>query len=272
MSRLIGDEAELTEAYDHIQTLKNANPAPCFTYCLLLDLPPSGTEEPSEAERALLRRSGELYEALSDRDRYAVRIRRRTPAERGFGGWERKRGALVELNALLTGDNPHSGFLLQRGELPPTAKYNIALDADTLINNALWLTAAAEHPYNAAAGVIGLYTRPSLPSASRTRFSRLYADGGGTDGYNRYPADPNYDLFGRGNYTGKGLYRIGAFHRATGNAFPDNRILSHDFIEGAFAGCVTGGFYGIDEFPRDFSAFSTAGSGGSAAIFSWRRI
>lgn len=257
VSRLIGDEAELTEAYDHIQTLKYANPAPCFTYCLLLDLPPSGTEEPSEAERALLRRAGELYAALSDRDRYAVRIRRRTPSERGFGGWERKRGALVELNALLTGDSPHSGFLLQRGELPPAAKYNIALDADTLINNALWLTAAAEHPYNAAAGVIGLYTRPSLPSAERTRFSRLYADGGGTDGYNRYPADPNYDLFGRGNYTGKGLYRIGAFHRATGNAFPDNRILSHDFIEGAFAGCVTGGFYGIDEFPRDFSAFCT---------------
>ena len=44
-----------------------------------------------------------------------------------------------------------------------------------------------------------------------------------------------------GSYTGKGIYDVDAFERATHGRFPENTLLSHDLIEGAFAraGLVT---------------------------------
>ena len=49
------------------------------------------------------------------------------------------------------------------------------------------------------------------------------------------------DLFGEGTFTGKGIYDVDIFRRATDGRFPDNSLLSHDLIEGAFAraGLVT---------------------------------
>jgi len=49
------------------------------------------------------------------------------------------------------------------------------------------------------------------------------------------------DLFAEGSYTGKGIYDVDAFERATHGRFAENVLLSHDLIEGAFAraGLVT---------------------------------
>ena len=254
--RLIADEAELREAFAHIETIKYANPQECFSYCLLLDFLNSQTDELSEAERKTAELARSLYGSLKDRDRYAVFVRKRVCAEKGFGGWEKKRGAIIELNAYITEKRERSGFYLRLGCVPD-AVYNIVLDSDTLINNGVTLVAAAEHPFNKPYAVIGMHTRPTACSASGSRFAGVYGDGFGLDGYNQYVCDAHYDLFGKGNFTGKGLYRINEFYHATVNSFPDNRILSHDYIEGAFAGCAVGGFYGLDEFPENFSSYLT---------------
>ena len=42
-------------------------------------------------------------------------------------------------------------------------------------------------------------------------------------------------LFGEGSFIGKGIYDVDAFDRAVGGRFPENRILSHDLLEGCYA-------------------------------------
>jgi cyclic beta-1,2-glucan synthetase len=43
------------------------------------------------------------------------------------------------------------------------------------------------------------------------------------------------DLFGEGSFIGKGIYEVDAFERALAGRFPENRILSHDLLEGCYA-------------------------------------
>ncbi len=42
-------------------------------------------------------------------------------------------------------------------------------------------------------------------------------------------------MFGEGSFVGKGIYDVDAVHEALAGRLPDNRILSHDLLEGAYA-------------------------------------
>ena len=42
-------------------------------------------------------------------------------------------------------------------------------------------------------------------------------------------------LFLEGSFIGKGIYDIDAFEKALKDRFPENRILSHDLLEGCYA-------------------------------------
>ena len=53
--------------------------------------------------------------------------------------------------------------------------------------------------------------------------------------YTRAVSDVYQDLFGEGSFIGKGIYDVDAFERALTARFPDNRILSHDLLEGCYA-------------------------------------
>ena len=43
------------------------------------------------------------------------------------------------------------------------------------------------------------------------------------------------DLAGEGSYHGKGIYDLRSFHALLSGRFPEEHLLSHDLIEGAFA-------------------------------------
>jgi cyclic beta-1,2-glucan synthetase len=76
---------------------------------------------------------------------------------------------------------------------------------------------------------------PSLPGTSRSRFARLHSGEPGIDPYTRTVSDVYQDLFGEGSFIGKGIYDVDAFERSMDGRCPDNRILSHDLLEGCFA-------------------------------------
>ena len=57
----------------------------------------------------------------------------------------------------------------------------------------------------------------------------------GIDPYTRAVSDVYQDLFGEGSFIGKGIYDVDAFERALGGRLPENRILSHDLLEGCYA-------------------------------------
>lgn len=178
------------------------------------------------------------------------RPRRWNPQDRVWMGYERKRGKLADLNAFLRkGDR--GGFALVVGEASPLSgvQYVITLDTDTqLPREAAWrLIGAMAHPLNrpcydghrqsvtAGYGILQPRVTASLSGANRSRYGRMCASEIGIDPYTRAVSDVYQDLFGEGSFIGKGIYDVDAFEQALGGRFPDNRILSHDLLEGCYA-------------------------------------
>src|SRR3569623_1965032 len=176
-------------------------------------------------------------------------------------GYERKRGKLEQFNALLraeqSGDAAAAAFSDIVGDCAQLGaiKYVITLDTDTQLprDAAQALVGNLAHPLNrpvidpargrVTEGYAILQPRASisLPSACRTRFTRLFAGEAGIDPYTREVSDVYQDLFGEGSFIGKGIYDVDAFRQAVDGRFPENRILSHDLLESGYArsGLVT---------------------------------
>ena len=186
-------------------------------------------------------------------------------------GWERKRGKLMDLNRLLGGGE--NRFSFSAGDLAalPRVRYVITLDADTQLprDSAARLIGAIAHPLNRAVvdpatrtvvegyGILQPRIGISVQSASRSRLASLYSGQTGFDIYTRATSEVYQDLFGEGIYTGKGIYDVDAMRAVLEDRFPDNVLLSHDLIEGAYARvALVSDVELIDDYPSHFSAYS----------------
>ncbi|MCH5164170.1 MAG: hypothetical protein J1F36_04060 [Clostridiales bacterium] len=248
---LVFDEKEVDEMVDNLLTVSYANNNEIFSYGLLIDLPASKNEFYSEADERIIKRAVERISALGSR--YNLFIRKRTKAAgEKYQGWEKKRGAILDLNNLII-TNEKSAFEVVTGD-SYKVKYVITLDSDTMINCAYELVEIMEHPFNAGKAVVALNVK-SAPSALRTPFAEVMSDSVGLNNYSNFIADANYDIFGSGNYTGKGIYRVKEFTDKVGDVFMENRVLSHDFVEGAIAGCGSSGESALDSYPETFSSY-----------------
>ncbi len=80
-----------------------------------------------------------------------------------------------------------------------------------------------------------------MASTASTRFARLFAGEPGIDPYTRAVSDVFQDVFGEGSFIGKGIYDVDVLSQSLAGRLPDNRVLSHDLLEGAFgrAGLVS---------------------------------
>ncbi|HWJ06043.1 MAG TPA: glucoamylase family protein [Steroidobacteraceae bacterium] len=182
------------------------------------------------------------------------RPRRWNEGERLWMGYERKRGKLADLNWLLREATPASvaeRFSRAVGDLAALAgtRYVITLDTDTELprDSARQFVEAMSHPlnrprYDARRGLVShghgiLQPRvsSSLPGSSRSRYARLHGGESGIDPYTRTVSDVYQDLFDEGSFIGKGIYDVDAFEQSINGRFPDNRILSHDLLEGCYA-------------------------------------
>ncbi|WP_373497901.1 GH36-type glycosyl hydrolase domain-containing protein [Desulfococcus sp.] len=215
-------------------------------------------EETLPEDEPLLQLARQRIEALNKKYRSPEnepfflfhRPRRWNPQDRIWMGYERKRGKLADLNGLLRGGS-RDRFALVVGDASVLSdvKYVITLDTDTqLARDSAWrFVGAMAHPLNrahydeerqrvvAGYGILQPRVAVSLSGANRTRYARLCASEFGIDPYTRAVSDVYQDLFGEGSFIGKGVYEVDAFMRALGGSFPDNRILSHDLLEGCYA-------------------------------------
>ncbi len=178
------------------------------------------------------------------------RPRRWNPHDRIWMGYERKRGKLADLNALLREGN-RDGFSLIVGATAALAgvKYVITLDTDTQLprDAARLFVGTMAHPlnrpvYDAALqrvctgyGILQPRVSVSLPSTNLSRYARLNGGEPGIDPYTRAVSDVYQDAFQEGSFIGKGIYDIDAFEQSLKGRFPENRILSHDLLEGCYA-------------------------------------
>ncbi len=178
------------------------------------------------------------------------RPRRWSPLERCWMGYERKRGKLAELNSLLRGESRERfSVVVGTTDILSNIKYVITLDTDTQLprDSARQLVGTMEHPLNRAQyddrkqricegfAILQPRVAVSLPSTNRSMYARLFGSEPGIDPYTRAVSDVYQDLFGEGSFIGKGIYEVDAFERALKGRFPENRILSHDLLEGSYA-------------------------------------
>ncbi len=182
------------------------------------------------------------------------RPRRWNAQDRIWMGYERKRGKLADLNWLLragpdTAIGERFSLVVGTTAILANVKYVITLDTDTqLARDSAWqFVGAMAHPLNRACydedkqrvvsgyGILQPRVAISLSGTNRSLYARLCGSEPGIDPYTRAVSDVYQDLFDEGSFIGKGIYEVDAFERALDNRFPDNRILSHDLLEGCYA-------------------------------------
>jgi cyclic beta-1,2-glucan synthetase len=246
-------------------------------FALLSDLPDS--RQPAPEDNVLVTLCSKLIEELNERyakknmgsffllHRHRVYNRR----ERGWMGWERKRGKLLDLNQLLRGQ--YDSFPVKIGDLSllPRVRFVITLDSDTELprGSAHRMVGALAHPLNQAIidpvknivvagyGILQPRVGVSVQCTARSRLATMLAGESGLDPYTRAISDVYQDLYGEGTFTGKGIYEVDTMFRVLHGRFPRNALLSHDLIEGAYAraGLVTD-IVVIEDYPSHYSAYN----------------
>lgn len=230
-------------------------------FALLTDFTDADTET-TEVDDELLNKVQTGIDALNKRysgantkgdiqDRFFLFHRPRlwNPVAQRWMGYERKRGKLADLNLALRGGGVEA-FSLVVGDIEslPSVRYVITLDTDTQLprDSARQLVATMAHPLNRPQydkdkrmisngyGILQPRMAASLLGAHRSRYARLFSLETGIDPYTRAVSDIYQDLYGEGSFVGKGIYDVDAFEYALKDRFPENRILSHDLLEGCY--------------------------------------
>jgi cyclic beta-1,2-glucan synthetase len=177
------------------------------------------------------------------------RARKWNPTAKKWMGYERKRGKLMELNALLRGkgEGLFSCIVGDHARLEDI-RYVICLDADTqLPRDMAWkMVATMAHPLNRAVyneekrrvtsgyGVLQPRIGTDLCGTKNSLYQYMYGYGPDVDPYSFSAPDVYQDLFGEGSYVGKGIYDVDVMLKALSGQFPENRVLSHDLLEGSY--------------------------------------
>jgi hypothetical protein len=217
----------------------------------------------------------ELNEKYADQKKGSFLLLHRhriyNPREKGWMGWERKRGKLLDLNKFLRGQ--FDSFPIKVGDLSilPKVRFVITLDSDTELprGSAHRMVGALAHPLNQAIidprknivvagyGILQPRVGVSVLSTVKSRLAAIYAGQTGLDIYTRAVSDAYQDLYGEGSFTGKGIYEVDAVHAVLDQRFPRNALLSHDLIEGAYARAgLASDIEVIEDYPSHYSAYN----------------
>ena len=239
-------------------------------FAILADFPESTQQELLGARKWITATEEAVNELISRYgNRFLLLTRPRILREGKYMGWERKRGAILELARCLRGQK--SGIHCRAGDLHSMmgANYILTLDSDTRLaaDSITKLVGSMLHPLNRPVldeksktvkhgyGIISPRISTALSSATATPFARLFAGHGGVDPYSGACGEVYMDLTGSSVFSGKGIIDIDAFLSCAGS-LPEGCILSHDAIEGALLRC---GFAGdielCDSFPGGVLAF-----------------
>ncbi|WP_207922757.1 hypothetical protein, partial [Micromonospora sp. KC606] len=221
-----------------------------LAHVALVDLPdgPSPTLPGDDRLRGLVDdRIRHASEACPGPPIFALHRRRQwNPAEGVWMGWERKRGKLVEFVRLVTGSS-ETTFSSTSGTIRTAltrlrrARYVITLDVSSRLcpGSARQLVATIEHPDNhpvvdvAAGRVVSGFTflRPLIVSRrARTLFAWA------TRSKQHSPKiTVMQQCFGRDQFFGQGIFEVTAFSATLNDTLPENSVLNHDKLEGAYA-------------------------------------
>jgi len=254
---MLTSKNEIEENVEALEIRFLANREKNLYFSLLTDFTDADSETMPD-DRSLLnlvseriRQLNEKYNKYGQPDIFYLfhRPRKWNPKENKWMGYERKRGKLSALNRLLRNEGGNE-FIQIVGEYRDLKKikYIITLDSDTqLPRDAAWkLIATMAHPLNHAVynerkkrvvkgyGILQPRVASDFPKGKTSLYLRLQGDMKGIDPYTRASSDVYQDIFQEGSFIGKGIYDLDIFEKVVGKIFPENRILSHDLVEGCY--------------------------------------
>lgn len=256
---LLNNEHRVKELISDLEVYYLANQEKNLYFVLLGDFRDS-TKEKEETDDAIVKTGLEAVKELNQKyskDKedifyFLCRYRQFNEKQGIWLGWERKRGKLMEFNALLSGKG-NGSYHVMSGNLQDLAiKYVITLDADTQLprDAAKKLVGAMSHTLNRSYvdtaskkilrgyGLMQPRISVSITAANKTIFSRIFSGETGTDIYTTAVSDVYQDVFGEGIFTGKGIYDLATFETMLKDEIPENTVLSHDLLEGSYVRCA----------------------------------
>lgn len=258
-----------------LENLYFSNGSGDVNFCVLADF--TQNKYPTDAnDKSQIDASKRVINFLNNKygNRFFLIVRKRSysKTQNSYIGWERKRGAIIELIRFIKNKSNYNSINVFEGseEKIKNTKYIIALDSDTelLIDSTQKLVATALHPLNkpvidknfkivkSGYAILTPKIGIDLDSAKNTLFSRVMAGCGGTTMYDIATKDLYQNLFGESIFAGKGLIDIDAFYEILDNKFPEDIILSHDILEGIF---LRAGFVSdvevTDGYPSNISSW-----------------
>lgn len=270
---------QVQEMAERLELHYLANRYPNLHFALLGDFADAESEnlpednEIIQAARSSIESLNRTYSQNGERNSFHLFQRRRlwNPSEKVWMGWERKRGKLVEFVELLKGHtNTTYDYVVGKSSILPNIRYIITLDADTQLpmGSAQRMIGTLHLPYNRPRlndsrtrvvegyGVLQPRIGISHESSLRSRLAYLWSSDPGIDPYSFAVSDPYQDGLGQGIFTGKGIFDVNAFAQVLCERIPENRVLSHDLLEGGFlrAGLISD-IELIDDHPSKFSAY-----------------
>lgn len=274
---LLNNSQNIKNLLEEIEVRFLANRDENLQFGLLTDFT-DALSETMPGDELLLQQAQKGIEALNEKyksNRGSIfflfhRPRRKNAQEKVWMGYERKRGKLADLNALLRGNSqdPFSSIVGEINSLS-SVKYVITLDTDTQLprDSARQFIGAMAHPLNRAYydnskqrvstgyGILQPRVGVSLPGTNRSRYAQLYGSQPGIDPYTLTTSDVYQDVFEEGSFIGKGIYDVDVFEQALKGRFPENRILSHDLLEGCYvrAGLLSDVLL-YEEYPANYQA------------------
>jgi cellobiose phosphorylase len=263
---------------DSLEIFYLANKGENIYFSLVGDFKDANEEilsEDSNVIEAALKKIEELNQKYASKEKpifyFFCRKRQFNQKQNKWMGWERKRGAIIEFNRMLRGDNGTS-YIYHSSETVnlPHIKYVITLDADTELplETAKQLVGTIAHPLNKAVfndekgtvtegyGLLQPRIDVNIVSANASIFTKVFAGQGGIDPYTTAVSDVYQDAFGEAVFTGKGIYDVDIFQKALNDTIPENTVLSHDLLEGSYlrTGLVSD-IELIDGYPAKYNSF-----------------
>ncbi|NLM84229.1 MAG: hypothetical protein GX189_05910 [Clostridiales bacterium] len=267
------DEAKRAAALLEEYALANRDAGKNVSYGLLVDLPDS-LEAETDADRARLAHAAREIAELNARHGGGFflfyRAKTYSRSSRCYTPWERKRGAILEMCRHLRGKSSRIVCLTGDVKALHGTRYLITLDGDTRLcaGTARELIGAAMHPLCRAAvdekrrvvvsgcGIIQPRVTVDLTASNQTAFTRVFAGLGGIDPYGATVGDVYQNLAGAGSFTGKGLIDVDAYLECLDGRFPQELVLSHDLLEGAYLRCAFAGDIEVtDGFPAKVTSY-----------------
>lgn len=161
-------------------------------------------------------------------------------------GWERKRGKIIEFCRFLRGDAATSFVSGSLRPAPRDFTYAITLDADSILEpgGAIALIGILSHPLNQPRlvertvfrgyAVVSPRIAPAPEQASSAFFAAMYRARMAAKEKRLLPSFYQ-DFFDEDMFGGKGVMCLRAFAECVNGRIPENRVLSHDHLEGIFA-------------------------------------